>query len=92
MHTVYVLISLKDKKFYVGLTSNLTRRIKEHTDGKNPSTRSRRPLELIYHEVHSNKQDAARREQYFKTSKGKHSLRQMVTHRLNELKIDFVNI
>ncbi len=92
MHSVYVLISLKDKKFYVGLTSNLSRRVKEHIDGKSPSTKSRRPLKLIYQEVHYNKQDAARREQYFKTTKGKHTLRQMVKNRLKELDINFVEI
>ncbi|MFC1808432.1 GIY-YIG nuclease family protein [Candidatus Omnitrophota bacterium] len=92
MYNVYVLISLKDKRFYIGLTSNLDRRIKEHLDGKNPSTTSRRPLELIFHEVHYNKTDAARREQYFKTTKGKHTLRQMVKSRLKELGVEFVEI
>ena len=92
MFNVYVLISLKDKKFYIGLTKDLDRRVKEHFLGKNPSTKSRRPLELIFYEVHRSKTDAARREQYFKTTKGKHALRQMLKNRLRELSIDLVTI
>lgn len=87
---VYVLISLKDKKFYIGLTEDLERRFREHSGGKNLSTKSRRPLELIYYEVHFNKHDAARREKYFKTTKGKHTLRQMLKNKLMELNIDFI--
>jgi len=92
MHIVYVLISLKDKKFYIGLTADFKRRIKEHIDGKNPSTKSRMPLELIFYETHYSKTDAARREQYFKTTKGKHTLRQMLKTRLKELDIEVIKI
>ena len=92
LYIVYVLISLKDKKFYIGFTSNLKRRLKEHNGGENASTKPRRPLEIIYQEGHFNKQDAARRERYFKTDKGKHSLRQMLKYRLNDMGISFVNI
>ncbi len=91
MHYVYILISLKDKKFYIGLTNDLKRRIKEHSSGKNQSTSHRRPLKLIYYEAHHNKNDAARREKYFKTTKGKHTLRQMLKNQLVELKIGLTN-
>ena len=47
MFYVYVLISLKDKKFYIGFTNDLKRRLKEHNSGKNISTKSRLPLKLI---------------------------------------------
>jgi len=75
---VYVLLSLKDKKFYIGYTSDLKRRLQEHKRGKNISTKPRRPLKLIYYEAHLSKKDAQRRERYFKTSKGKSTLRQIV--------------
>jgi hypothetical protein len=48
MYYVYILLSLKDNKFYIGFTSNLKRRLKEHNYGKNISTKSRLPLKLIY--------------------------------------------
>lgn len=78
MYYVYVLQSLKDKKLYIGFTSNLKRRFKEHQLGNSKSTKSRRPLKLIYYEAHLNKKDAQRRERYFKTEKGKSTLKQML--------------
>lgn len=78
MYYVYVLQSLKDKKLYIGFTSNLKRRFKEHQLGNSKSTKSRRPLKLIYYETHLNKKDAQRRERYFKTEKGKSTLKQML--------------
>ncbi len=54
----YVLYSEKDQKLYIGYTSDLERRVAEHNGGKNKSTSSRRPLQLIYFEGHLSKEDA----------------------------------
>ena len=78
----YVLLSSRDNKFYIGFTSNLKRRIKEHEQGKNVSTASRLPVKLIYFEGHRSKRDAMRREGYFKTTKGKVTLRQILRESL----------
>ena len=82
MFCVYVLLSLKDRKFYIGYTGDLKRRLKEHNSGKNISTKSRLPLKLIYYESHLSKVDAERREKYFKTTKGKSTLKQMLRESL----------
>lgn len=55
---VYVLRSEADKLLYTGYTSNLKERLKTHYDGKVPSTKRRRPLELIYFEGCINQEDA----------------------------------
>ncbi len=86
MYYVYVLLSLRDYKFYIGFTSDLRRRIKEHNAGKNISTKPRLPLKLFYYEAHLSKNDAERREQYFKTTKGKSALRQMLRKSLEEFR------
>jgi putative endonuclease len=78
----YILLSLRDKEFYTGSTSNLKRRLQQHQRGENTSTSKRLPLELIYFEGHRSKVDALRREKYFKTTKGKVSLRQMIRNSL----------
>jgi putative endonuclease len=83
MYYVYVLISLKNNKFYVGFSENIEQRVKEHNSGKNISTKSRCPLKLVYYEAHTSIQDAKRRERYFKTSKGKTTLRQILKSALS---------
>lgn len=75
---VYVLRSLKDRLFYVGFSENVEQRVIDHNIGKNISTKHRRPLELIFYEAFLNKADALRRESYFKTTKGKVTLKQML--------------
>ena len=75
---VYVLRSAEDKKFYIGSTNDLHRRVDEHQSGKNISTAKRLPMELWYFEGHRSKEDAIRREKYFKTTKGKVMLRQIL--------------
>jgi putative endonuclease len=83
MFYTYVLQSLKDKKFYVGYTSNLRRRFEMHMAGEVFSTCPRRPLKLIFYEAYLNQNDALRRERYLKTEKGKKTLRVMLAEFLN---------
>ena len=79
----YVLYSLRDKKLYIGFTGRTTeKRFLEHVQGKNTSTAKRRPLILIYYEAHLSEKDAKRRERYFKTGKGKTTLKQMLRNTL----------
>ena len=77
-HYVYVLLSEQDDKFYIGRTDDLKRRIAEHRQGKNVSTSKRLPLKLIFYEAYPTESDAKRREEYFKTAKGKTTLKQML--------------
>ena len=84
-YSVYVLISLKDQKFYIGYSTNFDKRFEDHTNGQVISTQKRRPLELIYIEYHKNKYDALRRERYFKTTKGRKALRLMVRESLEQV-------
>jgi putative endonuclease len=84
---VYVLRSARDKKFYIGSTNNLRRRLSEHQQGKNISTAKRLPMELVYFEGHRDLEDAIRREKYFKTTKGKVTLRQIMRNALENKNI-----
>ena len=78
MYYTYVLRSQKDKKLYIGYCADLRKRFKEHNKGEVSSTKPRKPLELIFYESFKDKRDAKRREQYFKTTKGKSSLYQIL--------------
>ena len=68
---VYVLGSLKDNQFYVGLTTDLPVRVQQHNSGLVTSTKKRVPFELVYWERHVNESDAPQREQYLKSAWGK---------------------
>ena len=61
------IIRCKDNSLYVGWTNNLEKRIKSHNDGKGAKyTKPRRPVELVYYEVFSTKQEAMSREYHLK--------------------------
>lgn len=66
MHYIYVLFSLKDKKFYVGKTTNLFNRLEKHNKGWVKSTKDRRPLILVHCEVYKAGKEAFLRERELK--------------------------
>lgn len=75
---VYVLQSREREFLYVGFTYNLKKRFIEHNNGEELSTKAYAPLDLIFYEAYRNEKDAKRREEYFKTTKGKTTLRSML--------------
>ena len=84
-HFTYVLYSLKDHRFYIGISDDVFRRVDQHNRGENVSTKSRVPFQLIYYEAYLSKEDALRREKYFKTSVGKRTLKQKLRTTLKHL-------
>ena len=71
MHYVYILYSPKLKKFYIGVTSDLKERFKQHNNGQTPFTSKGMPWQLIYYEAFFEKTDALRKEKFLKTGKGR---------------------
>ena len=78
MHHVYILWSKEDKKFYIGYTADLERRLSEHYRGDVYSTSRMTEPKFIFGESFVSEKDARRREGYFKTTKGKKALRLML--------------
>jgi putative endonuclease len=71
MYTIYILRN-KDKTFhYVGMTNDLTRRLKEHFSGFSTTTKRYLPLELVYSELCEDRKTARAREKYFKSGTGR---------------------
>jgi len=66
MHYVYVLKSEKIGELYIGQTSDLKRRFKEHNAGKNISTKNKTPFKLVYYEAYKSESDAKYRERQLK--------------------------
>lgn len=63
---VYLLRSKKNGSFYIGSTSDLYKRLRQHEEGKNYTTSKMLPIELIYFESYKSKKDAFEREKRLK--------------------------
>jgi putative endonuclease len=74
MYYVYALKSLKDGKFYIGFTKDISKRLAAHNNGQVQATRNRIPFEIVYYEASRNINDAVKREKYLKTTYGKRYL------------------
>ena len=70
MFYTYVLQSEKSENLYIGFTNDLKRRLQEHNQGSNISTKPYRPWKVIYYEACLNELDARRREGYLKKTQG----------------------
>ena len=83
MYYTYNLLMVNNE-VYTGFTSDLKRRMAEHKTGNNKTTCRHLPVELIHYEAFLNEHDARRREEYFKTNKGKTTLRLMLREYLKD--------
>jgi predicted GIY-YIG superfamily endonuclease len=66
MWYVYIL-QCSDNSYYIGLTDDLERRIKEHQAGQGGSYTSKKiPVDLKYNELYRTRKEAERRERQIK--------------------------
>ena len=58
------MVLCSDDTFYTGITTDLTRRIEEHNSSSKGAkyTKARRPVSLVYSEVHLDRSSASKRE------------------------------
>ena len=70
MYKVYILKSLIDGSKYIGVTTDLVNRIKEHNNGETKSNKSKIPYKLIWCCGFSDKSRAYEFERYLKSSSG----------------------
>jgi len=66
MYYVYIIKSKKDQSIYMGYTNDLRRRLQEHNNQENRSTKNKTPWKLIYYEAYQAKADAKYRERNLK--------------------------
>ena len=78
MYYVYILQSELDKEFYIGRTADLKRRYSEHQTGRVESTKHRVPLKLLCYEAYNTKEEAARREDFLKSSDGRKDIKKRI--------------
>ena len=82
MNYFYILQSLKNKRLYLGQTTDLKERLKSHNAGENKPTKPNIPYELIFYSAFKNEKDAVNCEQYFKTTAGWKRLPKMLQNTL----------
>ena len=82
MFYVYVLRSESDSGFYIGFSTNLRARLKQHRDSESFATKSRGPWKLIYYEAYTEREDAEGRERFLKSGAGRRFLRAQLRHYL----------
>lgn len=80
MYFVYVLKSEDNWRFYVGMTENIERRLKEHNSGKTKSTKGYKPWILFFHEEYPTRLEARKREKYLKSGTGKEYIKNKWSH------------
>jgi len=85
MFCVYVLYSPSSKRFYVGQTADISRRLKKHNEGSSRSTRSGRPWQLVYNELCSSRTAAIGRERFLKSPAGWRELRRLKDSVINQI-------
>ncbi len=83
-HYTYLLQNKQGKDLYIGYTTDLRRRFKEHNQGKNFSTKTKGRWDIIFYEAYLDSKDAKRRERYLKTSQGSRLLKRMLKEYLYE--------
>ncbi len=77
MFFVYVLISeSKGRRFYVGLTSDVEKRVDEHNARRTKSTKAYIPWKLFFFESFNTRKEAREKEKYYKSGSGKELIKE----------------
>ena len=80
MYYVYVLQSEADAGLYIGFSTDLRRRFRQHQSGESQATSYRGPWKLIYYEAYAMRQDAEGRERFLKSGAGRRYLAKQCGH------------
>jgi putative endonuclease len=74
VYYAYVIKSISGNYHYKGHCEDLEKRLKEHNSGKTRSNKAYLPFELCYFEAFSTRDEAIKREKYFKSAAGRRYL------------------
>jgi len=81
---VYILQSLKNESFYIGYTTDLKKRVREHNNGQSLATKPFRPYRIIFYEAFLDRIDAKNREEYLKGGYGRKTIKKMLNKYLKQ--------
>ena len=69
--------TLIENWFYKGMTHDINRRIKQHINGKSPTTKQHLPLKLVFVQICKNRLQARLLEKYLKSGSGREIINQI---------------
>ena len=75
MYYTYVIKSNKFDFYYKGHCENLKKRLSQHNSGMTVSIKQYIPFEIVYFEKFETREEAVRREKYFKSAAGRRFLK-----------------
>jgi putative endonuclease len=78
MYYTYVIKSVSHDFYYKGHCEKLEERLKQHNSGMTESIRPYVPYEIVYFEEFLTREEAIKREKYFKSSAGRRFLKKMI--------------
>jgi putative endonuclease len=75
---VYILQNTVTKRYYIGSTNNIERRLSEHNRGQTPSTRHQGTWTVVYSEAVNSNKEAKGRERQIKSYKGGNAFKKLI--------------
>jgi putative endonuclease len=77
-HSVYVLRSLRNGRYYIGFARDVGSRLAEHNRGRVTATRYLVPWEIVFTEIHPDATSARRREYQIKRMKSRKYIEELI--------------
>ena len=81
MFSVYILLSEKDKRTYIGYSHDVNQRLQQHNSGQVRATEHRLPLHVLFTEEFETEREARSRELWWKSSSGRNALKRYFKER-----------
>ena len=78
MFHLYILLSEKTNKFYIGSTGNMEDRLIRHNSGRSKATKAGIPWKLMYTEEFETRNEAIKREMELKSWKSHNRVAQLI--------------
>ena len=88
MAFVYIIKSLTSEKYYIGSTSDIDRRLKQHISGHTHTTKRFGELKLVFSQEYDNLKDARVIERKLKKLKRKDYIKKIITDGFIKMKVE----
>ena len=75
---MYILKSQRDGSYYIGQTSDLTKRLIAHNKGYSKYTKNKGPFEVVFKETLGTRSEAIKRESFLKSQKSRDFLNKLI--------------